>query len=308
MRRALFEAWRQTVDETDVIICLGDVTVGPANPPIDEALAALPGETILVAGNHDVAGGGKDYGFEAAYGVCAGFDAQGRDIGQLRERMAHFEGPPRADVRTDAPDRGASWPSLDVSRRSATGGVTGRRYTQVECPPGIVRLVVQQPPPHQKLLAHRNETWLQRLQPQRRCYCRAWTATRRFASGSMPQLASRQVEAPTITGAPALSEAETDRTAPGPPARPPNGRARRSACEARSARRHHFRGTARRSSDSIAPAGGRTREARRKSSCTLPPWGSAAADGQLVFGRALTATDGSLVFWQSIADSGRWRR
>ena len=101
MRRALFEAWRQTVDETDVIICLvGDVTVGPANPPIDEALAALPGETILVAGNHDVAGGGKDYGFEAAYGVCAGFDAQGRDIGQLRERMAHLEGSPRADVRT----------------------------------------------------------------------------------------------------------------------------------------------------------------------------------------------------------------
>ena len=112
MRRALFEAWRQTVDETDVIICLGDVTVGPANPPIDEALAALPGETILVAGNHDVAGGGKDYGFEAAYGVCAGFDAQGRDIGQLRERMAHFEGPPRADVRTDAPDRGRACPAI----------------------------------------------------------------------------------------------------------------------------------------------------------------------------------------------------
>ena len=125
MRRALFEAWRQTVDETDVIICLGDVTVGPANPPIDEALAALPGETILVAGNHDVAGGGKDYGFEAAYGVCAGFDAQGRDIGQLRERMAHFEGPPRADVRTDAPDRGAhAW--LESGEFVSGGGCSAR--------------------------------------------------------------------------------------------------------------------------------------------------------------------------------------
>ena len=67
MRRALLAAWRQTVDETDVVICLGDVTVGPASPAIDEALAALPGEKILVAGNHDVAGGRKDYGFEVAY-------------------------------------------------------------------------------------------------------------------------------------------------------------------------------------------------------------------------------------------------
>ena len=47
MRRALLEAWRQTVDETDVVICLGDVTVGPASPAIDEALAALPGEKIF---------------------------------------------------------------------------------------------------------------------------------------------------------------------------------------------------------------------------------------------------------------------
>ena len=67
MRQALFEAWRQAVAETDVVICLGDLTVGPANRTIDAALAGLPGEKILVAGNHDVGGRGKDYGFEAAY-------------------------------------------------------------------------------------------------------------------------------------------------------------------------------------------------------------------------------------------------
>ena len=36
MRRALIEAWRQTVGESDLVICAGDVTVGSPNPAIDE--------------------------------------------------------------------------------------------------------------------------------------------------------------------------------------------------------------------------------------------------------------------------------
>ena len=41
-------------DEADIIICLGDVTVGARRAAVDEALAALPGTKILVAGNHDM--------------------------------------------------------------------------------------------------------------------------------------------------------------------------------------------------------------------------------------------------------------
>ena len=69
MRRALLEAWRETVGESDLVICAGDVTVGPPNPAIDEELAALPGEKVLVVGNHEFVNlpGAKDYGFEAAY-------------------------------------------------------------------------------------------------------------------------------------------------------------------------------------------------------------------------------------------------
>ena len=70
MRRALLEAWRQTVGESDLVICAGDVTVGPPNAAIDEELAALPGEKLLVVGNHEFVNNRarpKDYGFEAAY-------------------------------------------------------------------------------------------------------------------------------------------------------------------------------------------------------------------------------------------------
>ena len=35
------------------MICLGNVTVGPRRAVLDEALAALPGTKVLVAGNHD---------------------------------------------------------------------------------------------------------------------------------------------------------------------------------------------------------------------------------------------------------------
>ena len=70
MRRALVEVWQQTVDATDLVICLGDVTVGPARRAIDEALAMLPGDKILVVGNHEFpvgSDGVKVYGFEAVY-------------------------------------------------------------------------------------------------------------------------------------------------------------------------------------------------------------------------------------------------
>lgn len=70
MCRALIEAWRETVEESDRIICLGDVTVGMANLGIDKALATLPGTRVLVVGNHEFpigSAGVKDYGFEAVY-------------------------------------------------------------------------------------------------------------------------------------------------------------------------------------------------------------------------------------------------
>ena len=53
MRPALVEVWQETVDATDLVICLGDVTVGPARRAIDEALAMLPDDKILVVGNHE---------------------------------------------------------------------------------------------------------------------------------------------------------------------------------------------------------------------------------------------------------------
>ena len=70
MCRALVDAWRETVEESDRIICLGDVTVGVANRRIDKALATLPGTSVLVVGDHEFPIGGagvKDYGFEAVY-------------------------------------------------------------------------------------------------------------------------------------------------------------------------------------------------------------------------------------------------
>ena len=70
MCRALVEAWRESVEESERIICLGDVTVGAASQGIDKALASVPGARVLVVGNHEFPSGGagvKDYGFEAVY-------------------------------------------------------------------------------------------------------------------------------------------------------------------------------------------------------------------------------------------------
>ena len=70
MRRTLLEAWRQTVDEGDLVICAGDVTVGAPSRVIDEELAGLSGEKLLVVGNHEFVNNladPKGYGFEAAY-------------------------------------------------------------------------------------------------------------------------------------------------------------------------------------------------------------------------------------------------
>ena len=77
MRRALVELWQETVDATDLIICLGDITVGPARRAIDEALAMLPGDKILVVGNHEFpvgSDGVKDYGFDAVYSLVCDMD------------------------------------------------------------------------------------------------------------------------------------------------------------------------------------------------------------------------------------------
>ena len=70
MRDALLETWELTVDAADVVICLGDVTVGPPVRELDVALAALPGAKLLVVGNHEFVHGRKapkDYGFEAVH-------------------------------------------------------------------------------------------------------------------------------------------------------------------------------------------------------------------------------------------------
>ena len=70
MRGALLAAWRERVREDELIICLGDIAVGPRIPALDEVLGTLPGTKILIAGNHDFEPfrpTPKDYGFEAVY-------------------------------------------------------------------------------------------------------------------------------------------------------------------------------------------------------------------------------------------------
>ena len=52
MRAALLESWRETVSETDLIIGLGDATIGPAVVFLDDVLMMLPGDKVLVVGNH----------------------------------------------------------------------------------------------------------------------------------------------------------------------------------------------------------------------------------------------------------------
>ena len=70
MRTALLTAWNEMIREDELIVCLGDVTVGPPSPAVDEALAGLPGTKLLVVGNHEFVNNRelpKDYGFEALY-------------------------------------------------------------------------------------------------------------------------------------------------------------------------------------------------------------------------------------------------
>ena len=65
MRAALLEAWRQTVAETDLIIGLWDMTVGPPVAMLDDLLMMLPGDKVLVVGNHEFVKNRsqpKDYG------------------------------------------------------------------------------------------------------------------------------------------------------------------------------------------------------------------------------------------------------
>ena len=67
---ALLTAWNEMIREDELIVCLGDVTVGPPSSVIDEALAALPGTKFLVVGKHEFVNNRelpKDYGFEALY-------------------------------------------------------------------------------------------------------------------------------------------------------------------------------------------------------------------------------------------------
>lgn len=68
MNTMLFRAWRERVDETDTIICLGDVTLREPSARILSKLSTMPGRKLLVAGNHDFLPAQewpKTYGFDA---------------------------------------------------------------------------------------------------------------------------------------------------------------------------------------------------------------------------------------------------
>ena len=81
MRSALLEAWRQTVSETDTLVCLGDVAVGPCVDELDAALAELPGRKVLVPGNHDFprrAGRLREMSTATCTGIAGRLGRQGR--------------------------------------------------------------------------------------------------------------------------------------------------------------------------------------------------------------------------------------
>ena len=62
--------WQETVSQNELTICLGDVTIGPALPAVDEAPAALPRTKMVIARNHDFAPlrpAPKNYSLEAVY-------------------------------------------------------------------------------------------------------------------------------------------------------------------------------------------------------------------------------------------------
>ena len=67
MQTALLQAWLQTVDEADIIICLGDVTVGARRAALDEAPRGA-------AGNED-SGGRKPRHADGPVGACGRNDA-----------------------------------------------------------------------------------------------------------------------------------------------------------------------------------------------------------------------------------------
>lgn len=50
MRQAFVEAWRQTVDKTDFVTCVGHVTVRSTSAAVGEPLTALPGDGRVVVG------------------------------------------------------------------------------------------------------------------------------------------------------------------------------------------------------------------------------------------------------------------
>ena len=56
MNDTLFAHWHRCVRPSETIICLGDVGGGEAwaDPELAPALAACPGERLLIIGNHDV--------------------------------------------------------------------------------------------------------------------------------------------------------------------------------------------------------------------------------------------------------------
>ena len=54
---------------TDVVVGLGNVTVGPPLAIVDDVLVMLPGDGVLFVGNHEFVKNGlqpTDYGFGAA--------------------------------------------------------------------------------------------------------------------------------------------------------------------------------------------------------------------------------------------------
>ena len=164
MRRALFEAWRRAVAETDLVICLGDVTVGPANRTIDAALAKLPGEKLLVAGNHDVGGRGKNYGFDAAYPtfVCETEPAlllthepAHRGAGRHRERPraparcaregegAQVDAAPERQLRADRLPAGAARRAGDGRGHAGEGAPAARSSMKRRRAPTVARIAAR---------------------------------------------------------------------------------------------------------------------------------------------------------------------
>ena len=60
MDRALYGAWARTLGPDDIMLCLGDVAMGPAVAEHTwRRIEALPGHKVLVVGNHDLTTNGR---------------------------------------------------------------------------------------------------------------------------------------------------------------------------------------------------------------------------------------------------------